>query len=581
MRVCQNQDKMEYFMEPTSAAALPVQSREERMNHRLMEIDRRVEGLAQDAYLIEQSLEDIRESVPETIPTVIEAIRTRHFLPLGFTTSSSVVTFLGKMLRIIKTDQNKLSDERTKLAPFANLPEDLFDVVIEQADLQTKSAAAHVSKEWTKRAVRDAQRECSEFITGELDTYLTLLARPEITSSQKERVVAELEALKNALFPEKYDFKSLKNRLVEIRDRIVQVFGQLSREDLEKLRPYFTILKSSKVAFVQKIFQVIPDLLAHDCVSCVSESLKIGDIETARKQAACAILPMDKSRVMCPLALKMAELGNFQEALAIARQIPRVNDLQFKTNHLLPFIFIACKMAQKGDMEGVRSLRQSLEDKGCQIAIDILIADEALDEFPTLLKPEGLQKRAEEYIHDLMDSLRSIRAFDDASSFLRIFKNQYTIDYDLGFMSRDVAESGDFKRALDLVGKIHDDHDRRFPRFAIASSMLEQGNIDGALQIYDELKTAGDDACGKDLLYSATIAFLINGGIEQALNIVTKIPPGSSQKRDIDEVIAIFELARRGDFEGAVTKARTLGENAKYDSLKIIQNEKVRQRYLG
>ena len=581
MRVCQNKDKMEYFMEPTSAAALPVQSREERMNHRLMEIDRRVEGLAQDAYLIEQSLEDIRESVPETIPTVIEAIRSRHFLPLGFTTSSSVVTFLGKMLRIIKTDQNKLSDERTKIAPFANLPEDLFDVVIEQADLQTKSAAAHVSKEWTKRAVRDAQRECSEFITGELDTYLTLLARPEITSPQKERVVAELEALKNALFPEKYDFKSLKNRLVEIRDRIVQVFGQLSREDLEKLRPYFTILKSSKVAFVQKIFQVIPDLLAHDCVSCVSESLKIGDIEIALKQAASVSLPMDKSRVMCPLALKMAELGNFQEALAIARQIPRVNDLQFKTNHLLPFIFIACKMAQKGDMEGVRSLRQSLEDKGCQIAIDILIADEALDAFPTLLKPEGLQKRAEEYIHDLMDSLRSIRAFDDASSLLRIFKNKYTIDHDLGFMSRDVAESGDFKRALDLVGKIHDDHDRRFSRFAIASSMLEQGNIDGALQIYDELKVAGGGDNRDSLLRDVVVSFLKKGDMEQALKTAKKISSSSPEKLYMDSVLPVFELARRGDFKTATDMAAHTGLPFFDDVFDIIDSEKVRQMYLG
>lgn len=580
MRICQNQEKKEYSMEPISADALPAQSREERMNHRLMEIDRRIEGLAQEAHLIEQSLDEIRKSTDKTIPKVLGAIRTRHFLPSGFATSSEAEKFLEHVLKFNKVEQNKLSVERTKVAPFADLPGDLFDVVFEQADLKTKSTAAHVSKEWGARAVRDAQRECSEFITGELDTYLTLLSRPEITSSQKERVIAELQALKNVLFPEKYDFKTLKRRLIEIRDNIVQSFGQLSQEDLQKMEPYFMAVKDSKVPFIQKQFKLIPALLnkvpdympdyVPDFLACVTDFLNHGAIDTAQEIAA--RIP-DDSRATANvwIALKMAEVGNIQGALDI---IGPISPCIAKSDTLT---FIAFKLAQRGDFQRAHLVRESIRDPAFQKVVDFLISGRPLSKFKHSSAAEF-----EINILRLVGQLEHVGAVDDA---IFLFRLGVGMPINISMFWSDIinsmARQGNFKRALDLLENIHDVRERQNLRSSIGSRMAEKGDIEGALKIYDELKVAGGGDNRDSLLRDVVVSFLKKGDMEQALKTAKKISSSSPEKLYMDSVLPVFELARRGDFKTATDMAAHTGLPFFDDVFDIIDSEKVRQMYLG
>ena len=566
-------------MEPSSAVALPVPNRLEERDVRLTAIDKRLHELAVVSLSIERSLSSLQQSSPENIPPVLQEIKKNHPIPKQCTTPSAVSDVLEVALKGIRDEQERCMKERNAIAPFAQLPEEILGVVVQQTDKATKGTLAYVSKEWRNRTLFDAKRECEEFVTGEINTYLELLASEKLTSPNKIRVQHELEMLKSQLFNDVSTFKMLKLRVIAVRNQLVQVFRTLSKEDLTKLKPFFIAFQPAKVPVVQKLFSLMPVLWGDSLevfmrsIDAIRESLRMKDVDTAQQLAKSLSDKLDlKSRVYSQIALVMAESGIIEEAF---ETLLRTKDSSYRS---IAGCVLAFKMTKLGDVEGARKVREMIVHDRHKDFLDTLIAGRPL---PSSLVDRSENVLAIEYaLRSAIDELKAVGNFDDALSFQKILVQRKSYDICRHCLIEDIARSGDFTRALHVANQIQDELPKQYAFSGIALVMAEMGDIEGALRVADQVKIPG--YLDKSTMhYYIAISYLLKGDIDQARQIWSTIDPSSFEKAHMLPMFEIFERAQRGDFHGAIDRASYLESNEKKVALRIIDQQKVAQRYLG
>lgn len=560
-------------MEPSSAAALPVPNRLEERNVRLIAIDKRLHELSLVSLSIERSLSSLHQSSPKNIPHVVQEIKKIHPIPDHCRTPAAVSDVLEVALQGIRDEQERCMRERNSIAPFAQLPEEILGVVVQQADKATKGTLAHVSKEWRNRTLFDAKRECEEFVTGEINTYLELLASEKLTSPNKIQVQHELETLKSQLFNDVSSFKMLKLRAIAVRNQLVRIFCTLSKEDRKKLEPFFIVFKPAKVPVVQKLFSLMPLLWEDSLEVFIIESLRMKDVDTAQQLAESLSDLLDfKSRMYSQIALVMAESGIIEEAF---ETLLRTKDSSYRS---IAGCVLAFKMTKLGDVEGARKVREMIVHDRHKDFLDTLIAGRPLPSSSV----DGSEnvRDIEDALRSAIDQLRVVGNFDDALSFHEILVQRESYTYGLHPLIEAVAWSGDFTRALYVANQIQDEISKQYAFSRIAHVMARMGDVEGALRVADQVKRPG--CLDKPRLqYYIAISYLLKGDIDQARQIWSTIDPYSSKKRDMLPMFEIFERLQRGDFQGAIDCATHLEPERQVEALRIIDQQKVAQRYLG